>query len=144
MKVIMIKKWKKYEIDQIVEVADGFATNFLIKNGYAIPYNKSTSHSLDVKKDIQKHELEKKRKEALELKEKLEKTKLLFYLKTTGLVIHGSISTKKVNQELFKKGFKLEKHAVPHIAIASIGITKIKIKLFDDIFANVELEVRSE
>ena len=36
MKVIMIKKYQKYNVDEVVEVSDGFGTNFLIKNGYAV------------------------------------------------------------------------------------------------------------
>lgn len=144
MKVIMIKKWDKYEVDQVVEVSSGFGTNFLIKNGYALPVNKSTSHALEKKIELKKQEYNQKREEAIKLKETLEKINLVFYLKTTNEVIHGSVTTKKVNQALIEKGFKLDKHSIPHIAIASIGITKIKIKLFDDIVANVEIEVKSE
>ena len=53
MKVIIIKSYGKYKVDDIVEVSNGFGTNFLIKNGYAVPINESTSKELKVKKDIQ-------------------------------------------------------------------------------------------
>ena len=46
MKVIFIKDLKKQgKVNEIKEVSDGYATNFLIKNGYAVKYTK-TSRSL--------------------------------------------------------------------------------------------------
>lgn len=144
MKVLIIKKWKEYKVDDIVEVSNGFGTNFLIKNGYALPFNKNTSYLLEKSIKEKKEQQEIKRQSALILKEKLEKEKLLFFLKTTNLVIHGSITTKQVNKALIEKGYKLDKYSIPHIAIASLGITKIPIKLFEDIVAYIELEVRSE
>lgn len=144
MKVIIVKKWKEYNVDDVVEVTNGFGTNFLIKNGYALPFNKNTSYSLEKNIKEKQEMYEEKRKNALSLKEKLEKEKLLFFLKTTNLVIHGSVTTKQVNKALLEKGYKLEKHSIPHVAIASLGSTKIPIKLFENIFANVEIEVRSE
>ena len=144
MKVIMIKKYLKYNVDEIVEVSDGFGTNFLIKNGYAVPVNKATNRELEIKKENKEHEMMKKRNEALELKEKLENLELVFYLKTTNDVVHGSITSKKVNQELIAKGFKLDKHVIPHISISSLGITKVKINLFKDVEAILKINVKGE
>ncbi len=144
MKVIIIKKYDKYNVDEIVEVADGFGKNFLIKNGYALPVNDSNKKKLETKKELQKEEIELKRKEALKLKEKLEAIDLNFYLKTTKDVIHGSITTKKVSQELINKGFKLDKHSLPHISISSLGTTKVKVKLFQDIEAILKVNVKGE
>ena len=144
MKVIMIRKWKNYEVDQIVEVANGFGTNFLIKNGYALPINKTTAHSLDLRQEHKKEEHEHKRQEAMILKDKLESLDLIFYLKTTHDVIHHSVTTKKVNQSLIDHGFKLEKHVLPHISINSLGQTIVDLKLYDNIVAKLKIEVRGE
>ena len=44
MKVIFIKDLKKQgKINEIKEVSDGYATNYLIKNGYAVKYTKTSS-----------------------------------------------------------------------------------------------------
>lgn len=142
MKVIMIKKYNKYKVDEIVEVADGFGTNFLIKNGYALPINKTTKKNLENKKEAQTIEFQNKKSEAQKLKEELEKLELNFSLKTTNDVIHGSITTKKVSQELINKGFKLPKHSLPHISITSLGISKIKIRIFDDVEATLKVNVK--
>mgnify|MGYP001853200868 CR=1 FL=1 len=43
MKVIFIKNLKNQgKINEIKEVKDGYATNFLIKNGYAVAYTKGS------------------------------------------------------------------------------------------------------
>ncbi len=141
MKVIIIKSYGKYKVDDIVEVSNGFGTNFLIKNGYAVPINESTSKELKVKKDIQQKEIERLREESLKLKEEIEKIELVFSLKVTNDVIHGSISSKKINQELISKGFKLDKHVIPSTHINSLGITKVHLKLFQDISATLKVKV---
>src|SRR5574344_201569 len=120
MKVIIIKQYQKYKVDDIIEVSNGFGTNFLIKNGYAVPINDSTSKELEIKKENQQKELAKQEKEALALKEKIEELELVFSLKVTNDVIHGSISSKKINQELIAKGFKLDKHIIPSVHINSL------------------------
>lgn len=144
MKVIMIKKYQKYEVDQIVEVSNGFGANFLIKNGYAVAINEKTKKELSQKQEEKAHQYEIKKQEAIELKNKLENIELNFYLKTTNDVIHGSITTKKVNLQLIDMGFKLDKHILPHISIASLGITKVKIKLFDGVEAILKINVKGE
>ena len=49
MKVIFIKDLKKQgKKNEIKEVSDGYATNHLIKNGYAVTYTKSSGDRLEV------------------------------------------------------------------------------------------------
>ena len=56
MRVIFIKDLKgKGKINEIKEVSDGYATNFLIKNGYAVKYTKESSKRLDT--DIKNNEI---------------------------------------------------------------------------------------
>lgn len=144
MKVIMIKKYSKYNVDEIIEVSDGFGKNFLINNGYALPINEATSKNLEKRKEIKKEQFEQERQKAILLKEQIEALELIFYLKVTNDVVHGSISTKKVSQELKQKNIKLDKHVLPHISIVSLGITNIKFKIFDDIEAILKINVKGE
>ena len=56
MKVIFIKDLKKQgKKNEIKEVSDGYATNYLIKNGYAVKYTKSSSERLDM--EMENHRL---------------------------------------------------------------------------------------
>ena len=58
MKVIFIKDLKKQgKKNEIKEVSDGYATNYLIKNGYAVKYTKSSGDRLEVEIENNKKNL---------------------------------------------------------------------------------------
>ena len=69
---------------------------------------------------------------------------MVFSLKVTNDVVHGSISSKKINQELITKGFKLAKHIIPSVHINSLGVTKIKLKLFHNVEAILKVRIIGE
>ena len=59
MNVIFIKDLKKQgKVNEIKEVADGYATNFLIKNGYAVKYTKTSNEILNTNIENQKKQEE--------------------------------------------------------------------------------------
>ena len=74
MKVIFIKELKKTaKIGDIKVVKDGYAENFLIKNGYAVPYNDKNIKIIN-NENSKKEELENiKKEEANKIKKDLEK-----------------------------------------------------------------------
>ena len=56
MKVIFIKDLKKQgKVNEVKEVSDGYATNYLIKNGYAVKYTKTSKDILS--QDIENQKL---------------------------------------------------------------------------------------
>lgn len=144
MKVIFIKDLKKQaKKGEIKEVKDGYAQNFLIKNGYAVQMNEKSLTVLE-KERKQEQELEdKKRKEALELKEKLEKNTLLFKVKTGEQdKVFGSISAKQIKDELHKKGFKIDKRQIElTTSLACLGFHNVKINLFKEVTATLKIQL---
>lgn len=142
MKVIIIKDCKDGKVNEVIDVATGYATNFLIKNKLALPFNAKTNLMLKNKLASLEAEEEAKRLEATELKYELEKLDLKFKLKETNNVIHGSISAKKVAKAVEEKGFKLPKHSLEeHLHITSLGITELKTRVYKDIFATLKIKV---
>ena len=78
MKVIFIKDLKKQgKKNEIKEVSDGYATNYLIKNGYAVKYTKSSGDRLEVEIENNKKNEEKQ----IKLKRKLNPKNFLLLLK---------------------------------------------------------------
>ena len=144
MEVIFIKDLKNQgKKGQIKEVKDGYAENFLIKNGYAIKKNKENISKLNHEMAKKEKETEEKIKEATELKEKLSKEILEFKVKTgNGDQVFGSISIKQIKEELTKKGYKIEKSMINiNNAIDSLGFHNIDINLYPNITAIVKVHV---
>ena len=81
MKVIFIKDLKKQgKVNEIKEVSDGYAMNYLIKNRYAVQYTKTSSDRLD--NDLKNIKIKEDNdiKQATEIRDKLSKEKLKFIL----------------------------------------------------------------
>ena len=79
MKVIFLKDLKKQgKVNDIKEVSDGYAINYLIKNGYAVKYTKTSSDIL--KKDIENKKIKEQNDvdTANEIKNKLKNVTLEF------------------------------------------------------------------
>lgn len=144
MEVIFIKDLKNQgKKGQIKKVKDGYAENFLIKNGYAVIKNKENLAKLNHENAKKEKEKEENKKEALELKEKLAKETLTFTVKTgAGDKVFGSISVKQIKDELQKKGYKIEKSMINlNTAISSLGFHNVEINLFQDVIATIKVHV---
>lgn len=132
MKVIFIKDLKKQgKVDEIKEVADGYATNFLIKNGYAVKYTKGSQERLQ--DDIKAREIKEQNdiKKANELKKKIEKENLIFTVKTgkDGKVF-GNISTKQIHEKLSELGYQIDKKMIVlDESLNTLGTYNVKILL---------------
>ena len=144
MKVIFIKDLRgQGKKGEIKEVKDGYAKNFLIKQGYAVKETKESLKILNEQNEKAHEEDEKNRKEALELKKKLEKEKIKFTVKTGEHdKVFGSVSVKQIKDELDKKNYKIDKKqiVIDH-PITSLGFHEITIELYKDIKAGLKIEV---
>ena len=144
MEVIFIKDLKNQgKKGQIKNVKDGYAENFLIKNGYAVKKTKENLSKLNHELEKKKQEDENNKKEAIKLKEKLSKVTLEFKVKTgEGDKVFGSISVKQIKDELEKQGYKIEKNQIDVVnQIASLGFHNININLYPEIIAQVKVHV---
>ncbi|MBE6146735.1 MAG: 50S ribosomal protein L9 [Firmicutes bacterium] len=144
MKVIFVKDLKKQaKKGDIKEVKDGYAQNFLIKNGYAVQMNEKNLEALEEQRKEEKLEEAKQREIALELKEKIEKTTLLFKVKTGEKdKVFGSVSPKQIKDELHKKGFKIDKRQIELISnLTTLGFHNVKINLFKEIDATLKVQL---
>ena len=143
MRVIFIKDLKNQgKKGEIKEVKDGYAKNFLIKNGYAVQETKESLKALERQNEKEKQADENKRDIALKTKKELEKEKLVFTVKTgENDKVFGSISVKQIKEKL--NNYNLDKkQIIIQNPITSLGFHEIEINLYKDIIATLKIEVK--
>lgn len=145
MKVILLKDVKNVgKKDQIVEVSDGYANNYLIKNRLAVMYS---NKSLEILKKQQANaaELEKqKEQKAKEVALTLKDLTLEFVLSVgKDSQVFGSISYKQVEEELKNKhNIIIDKRKIlSNEKLDSLGFHVLKIELYKGVIGEIRVHI---
>jgi large subunit ribosomal protein L9 len=147
VKVILNKKVETLgEVGKVVEVADGYARNYLIPRGLAI---EATAKNLKLFQQRQKVELArraKKKGEAEDLAQKIEALSLTIAAKSGDKErLFGSITSQDIVRALENEGLKIErKKVLLESPIKTLGIYTIPIKLHPEVTADLKLWVVKE
>lgn len=144
MKVILLQDVKKQgKKDQIIEVSDGYATNFLIKNKLAVPYTKTSKNILNNELDKRAEEEATLIKECKLIKEKLEKKEIPIKMSSgKDGKLFGTISTKYLSDELKKLGFNVDKKSIEILSkIDTLGVHEVKIHLHKTVTATIRIQI---
>ncbi len=147
MKVIFLKDVKgQGKKNEIKEVKDGYAKNFLIKNGYAM--QATSVNTSKVQKQVSEEALEENLliKDLEVLKSKLQKEKIVFKVQTgKNEMMFGKISTKQIKEKLNELGYKIDKTMIKlDHDIVSLGTHNIEIELHKKVIATVKINVVKE
>lgn len=144
MEVIFIKDLKNQgKKGQIKNVKDGYAKNYLIKNGYAVIKNQQNLMNLKHEEKKKEEQDELNRNKAKEQKEILEKITLEFKVKTgTNDKVFGSISAKQIKDRLQEQNINIDKKMIDiNNPISSLGYHNINIVLYQDVIATIKIHV---
>ena len=142
MKVILLKDVKKQgKKDDIIEVSDGYATNYLIKNKLAVAYSKRSSEVLDKQIEKRNDDEQKLVDSYNEIKKKIENKEFKFKVKTGKEdKVFGTVSSKSIADELSKKGYKIDKKCIMiDNPIDTLGTHVVKIKLHKKVEFNIRI-----
>lgn len=146
MKVIFLKDVKgKGKKGEVKNVADGYAQNFLLKQGLAIEASNSNISSLDAQKKKEEKLAAQELEEAKKLKEQLEKITVELSAKSgEGGRLFGSITSKQIAEQLLKSNkIKIDKRKIElEDAIRSLGVTKVPVKLHTEVTAVLNVHVK--
>ena len=148
MKVVFLKDVKgKGKKGEIKEVAEGYARNFLIKNGYAKEANNQSISELQGQKRLEEKNAAAELQAAKDLKEQLEAITVEVKAKSgEGGRLFGSVSTKQIADALQKKhGFKVDKRKMDcNEGLRSLGFANVPVKLHQDVKATLKVHVIEE
>ena len=148
MKVMLLKDVKgQGKKDEIVNVSDGYARNFLFPKKLAIEANAQAMNELRNRESSEKHKIEVETAEAKALAEKLAKLKLV--IKTSAADdgrLYGAITSKDLSEQLKKSnGITIDKRKINlDKPIKTCGEFTIDVKLYTDVSAKIKFTVTSK
>lgn len=147
MKVILKKDVKDLgKKDQVVNVSDGYANNFLLPRGLAVA---ATAGGMNDVKNKQQAADEKKKRQIAAAKEvvaALKDKEVVIKLKCgEGGKLFGAVSSKEVSSELKKQhGFDIDKKdLILKETIKSLGVYTVEARVYTGIVAEFKVKVES-
>ena len=147
MDIILLESLTKLgKAGEIVTVKDGFAKNFLIPQKKAIIANKKNKSDLDTRITQININNDKKIVEANALKERLEGKKISVKMEANDDgSLYGSVSQKSVSESIYSSlKIKISNDDIILDPIKELGETKFQINLYEDIKANLLIEIKKK
>ena len=148
MKVILKDNIKSIgKKDEIINVSDGYARNFLFAKDLAVEATPGNLAKLKTKKDSEQFKKDIEKEEAKKVAEKLEKIKLEFKVKAgENGKIFGGISSKEIAEKLEKDyQIKIDKKKIEmKEAIKTLGITNVEIKLYEGVTGKLKVQASAD
>ncbi|MBQ7333056.1 MAG: 50S ribosomal protein L9 [Clostridia bacterium] len=145
MKVILLCDVKgQGKKDEIINVSDGYARNFLFPQKKAIPADAKATSELKSKEDAKQYKLNEERKAALALAEKIKAITLDFKMgHGQDGHLYGSVTSKDIAEALKKEiSADVDKRKINlKESIRAYGSYSVEIKLFQDVVAKFLVNV---
>ena len=146
MKVILLNDVKKVgKKGQTVEVSDGYARNFLFRQGLAVA---ASEHSLDVLKKENEEEAAHQaqlKAEAEQIAEQLKELELDFKVKAKNGKVFNSVSTKQLAEALKQKGITIDKRKIiDKDPVNTLGYSHVRVELYKDVIGTIRVKMVEE
>ena len=147
MKVILKENIEKLGFkDEIVDVKNGFARNFLIPKNKAVIATENAIKVLNEKLRQQESRLNEEIESANKTVEELSKLSIVIKskLQDDGKKLFGSISSKQLVDEISKQGIEIDRKFVKLSSIKEIGSYTAEIRLHRKVNCSIEFTVVSD
>jgi len=145
MKVILLQDVKKQgKKDEIINVSDGYANNFLIKNGLAVPVTEGSKKILNQELQERKRKEDALIKQYQKIAEELKSKEITFQVKTGEFDrVFGNISSKQISETLKKMGYTIDKKSIKiETPIDTLGTHLIKIELHKQVKFDLKVTLK--
>ena len=148
MKVILLDDVKKVgKKGQMVEVSDGYASNFLFKKKLATPATNSAINDAKLAKESEVHKKETELANAKEIQAALKGKQVVLKIKSgEGGRTFGSVAAKDVGQAIEEQlNIDIDrKKIVLKDPIKTLGIHTVEIKLHPQVVGAIEVKVEAK
>lgn len=144
MKVVLLEDVKKLgKVDDIVEVSDGYARNFLFKKNLAVEATKENLNEVKLRKKAEQVKAARVLQEAKDLAAKLEGQAFTMKMKTgEGGRLYGSLTAMDIANALVSAGYAVDKRNITiKTPLKNVGSTNVSVKLHNEVTANVVVKV---
>lgn len=133
-------------VGDVVKVKGGYGRNFLIPQGKALLADSRNVKVVEHAKFLTQHAVEKVRKAAEEVSDKLKEVSLSLALKVgEDDKVFGSVTSMDIENALTAEGFELDRRKIQlEKPIKELGDFEIPVKLHKDVTVNVKLQVIKE
>ena len=148
MKVILTQDVKgQGKKDQLVEVSDGYARNFLLPRKLAIPADNQSMTELKNKEASRQHKIDTDRAAAQEVAKKL--TTIVVKIKVGSSAdgrLYGSVTTKEIAERLEKDfGITVDKRKITLAdPIKAYGTYALDVRLYTDVSGKINVVVAEQ
>lgn len=148
MKVILMEDIKGVgKKDQIINASDGYARNFLFPKNKAVEANKENLAKLKARENSRQYKKDQEKEKAQEIANKLSKIIIKIKVKVgENGKIFGGVASKEI-VEILKKEHNIEidkKKIELKETIKVLGITNVRIRLYEGIYGNLKVDLISE
>lgn len=144
MKVILLKDVKELgKTDNIVEVNDGYARNFLFKQKLAIEATPANLNSVKNRTRADQARQARELTEAREVAKKLNDEVIPMSVKCgEGGRLYGAVTAMDVAAALAKAGYKVDKRNITiHSPVKALGDYEVDVRLHTDVTAKIKIRV---
>ncbi|MBQ3064370.1 MAG: 50S ribosomal protein L9 [Clostridia bacterium] len=148
MKVILTQDVKgQGKKDQLIEVSDGYARNFLLPRKLAIPADNQSMTELKNKEASRQHKIDTERAAAQEIARKL--TAIVVKIKVGSSAdgrLYGSVTTKEIAERLEKDfGITVDKRKITlSDPIKAYGSYTLDVRLYTDVAGKINVVVAEQ
>jgi large subunit ribosomal protein L9 len=143
MKVILTQDVKAQgKKGDVINVSDGYATNYLFKNGLAVPANAGNVNQNNARKAAEAAKIVAETAEAKELAKKLEKLVIEVRLEVgANGKAFGSVSANQIAEALANMGYAVDRKKIEVDSIKTVGTYHALAKLYKGVNAKLTVNV---
>ena len=144
MKVVLLADVRgQGKKDQVIDVSEGYARNFLFPKKLAIVADNKVMNEIKGKEEKRLRQIELEKAAALETKAKLESVQVIIKVSAgEGDRLYGAVTAKDIADALLAQhGIEVDKRKIVTDAIKAFGSYTPEIKLFPEITGKINVVV---